>query len=94
MAQPLSCSCSSMQVTRDKLLREHMYCEKVDVSSETGSGYPGGMLRLLQGCLIQHVSTSRRVVHIPDFNDVLWQIQRRRPGCRNTWTQSLASPTL
>lgn len=35
------------QVTRDKLLREHMYSEKVDISTETGSGYPGGMPCLL-----------------------------------------------
>ena len=49
MQQSPSCLCWSMQVARDKLLREHTYCEKVDISSETGSGYPGGMLRLLQG---------------------------------------------
>ncbi|CAK0755728.1 hypothetical protein CVIRNUC_002397 [Coccomyxa viridis] len=28
------------KVTRDKLLREHLYNEKVDISRETGSGYP------------------------------------------------------
>ena len=32
-----------VQVTRDKLLREHLYNEKVDISRETGSGYPAGM---------------------------------------------------
>lgn len=31
------------QVTRDKLLREHLYTETVDIGKETGSGYPGGV---------------------------------------------------
>jgi hypothetical protein len=63
MEQSPSCLCSSMQVTRDKLLREHMYCEKVDISSETGSGYPGGMLRLLQGCDPTCVHITKRSPH-------------------------------
>ncbi|CAL5227381.1 g10331 [Coccomyxa viridis] len=29
------------KVTRDKLLREHLYSETVDIGKETGSGYPG-----------------------------------------------------
>ena len=32
-----------MQVTRDKLLREHLYNERVDIGRETGSGYPAGI---------------------------------------------------
>ena len=32
-----------MQVTRDKLLRDHLYNEKVDISRGTGSGYPAGI---------------------------------------------------
>ena len=35
--------CMLTQVTRDKLLREHLYSETVDFGKGTGSGYPGGV---------------------------------------------------
>ena len=34
-----------VQVTRDKLLKEHLFNEKVDISRETGSGYPAGITK-------------------------------------------------
>ena len=48
-----------MQVTRDKLLQDHLYKEKVDISRETGSGYPAGTQCMTSFC--QHMCCT------PDF---------------------------
>ena len=47
------------QVTRDKLLREHLYSETVDIGKETGSGYPGGVQhhKNSEDCLVSHSSS-------------------------------------
>ena len=47
-----------IQVTRDKLLREHLYTETVDICKQTGSGYPGGVQwqNLLSSYFFMHLS--------------------------------------